>query len=197
MDTKETIIKEAFLLFINNGYDNTSLEDVANKVGITKPAIYYHFKNKDELFSEITDFFLTNMTKMITSYTETENIKTFFKNMFLSLDEMIIYFQSFMGIVDNSTMLKAYFFIFDAIKRIPGFRNKIRKVYQISTNDFKKVLLRAKDKNEIRDDLDYDSMAFELNALLEGIMLMKIVDPSLELDKIGKKIFKNYWIRLG
>ncbi|ACM93427.1 transcriptional regulator, TetR Family Member [Nautilia profundicola AmH] len=53
MATKEDILKTALKLFANRGYENTSLEEVANKIGITKPAIYYYFKNKKALYNEI------------------------------------------------------------------------------------------------------------------------------------------------
>ncbi|WP_456479042.1 TetR/AcrR family transcriptional regulator [Nautilia sp.] len=53
MATKEEILKTALKLFATKGYENTSLEEVANRIGITKPAIYYHFKNKKALYNEI------------------------------------------------------------------------------------------------------------------------------------------------
>ncbi|MEO1923628.1 MAG: TetR/AcrR family transcriptional regulator [Nautiliaceae bacterium] len=53
MTTKEEILKEALKLFAKKGYARTSLEEIANNVGITKPAIYYYFKNKKHLYNEI------------------------------------------------------------------------------------------------------------------------------------------------
>jgi AcrR family transcriptional regulator len=53
MATKDEILKTALKLFANQGYENTSLEEIASQIGITKPAIYYHFKNKQTLYNEI------------------------------------------------------------------------------------------------------------------------------------------------
>jgi len=53
MSKKEQILKEAVKIFAKKGYENTSLEEIAKEVGITKPAIYYHFKNKKELYNQI------------------------------------------------------------------------------------------------------------------------------------------------
>jgi len=53
MATKENILKTALKLFADKGYENTSLEEIANKTGVSKPAIYYHFKNKKRLYNEI------------------------------------------------------------------------------------------------------------------------------------------------
>jgi AcrR family transcriptional regulator len=52
MSTKEMILKTAVKYF-SKGYENTSLEEIAKELNITKPAIYYHFKNKKTLYNEI------------------------------------------------------------------------------------------------------------------------------------------------
>ncbi len=47
--TKELIEKEAIALFSKNGYAATSMREIAEAAGITKPVIYYYFKNKEQL----------------------------------------------------------------------------------------------------------------------------------------------------
>ena len=53
MSKKDEIIKIALKHFAKTGYENTSLEEIANDLDMTKPAIYYHFKNKRELYNQI------------------------------------------------------------------------------------------------------------------------------------------------
>jgi AcrR family transcriptional regulator len=50
---KQKIIKTALKYFAINGYKNTSLETIAKELNITKPALYYHFKNKSDLYNAI------------------------------------------------------------------------------------------------------------------------------------------------
>lgn len=50
---RERIIATAVELFYSNGLGNTTLEAVADKMGVTKPFIYSHFKSKSELLAEI------------------------------------------------------------------------------------------------------------------------------------------------
>jgi len=50
---RERIIATAVELFYNNGLSNTSLEAVAEKMNVTKPFIYSHFKSKSDLLAEI------------------------------------------------------------------------------------------------------------------------------------------------
>lgn len=52
---REQILEVATRLFSERGYAATSLEDVADEIGFTKPAIYYYFESKDEILFEIHD----------------------------------------------------------------------------------------------------------------------------------------------
>ena len=49
----DAILKSAESLFIKFGYDKTSVADIAKQAGISKGAIYLHFKSKDALFETL------------------------------------------------------------------------------------------------------------------------------------------------
>ena len=51
---REQILNAAGTLFYELGYQGTTLERVARELGVTKPFIYYHFKDKAEILSEIS-----------------------------------------------------------------------------------------------------------------------------------------------
>ncbi|MBC1429412.1 TetR/AcrR family transcriptional regulator [Listeria seeligeri] len=50
---KEEIKQAALELFASNGFEGTSLADIAGVVGLKKQSIYSHFKDKDDLFLSI------------------------------------------------------------------------------------------------------------------------------------------------
>ena len=50
---REQILTEAVDLFYELGYQRTSLDMLAERLGVTKPFIYYHFKDKGEILFEI------------------------------------------------------------------------------------------------------------------------------------------------
>jgi AcrR family transcriptional regulator len=45
----------AMQLFIEEGYDKTSLREIAEKLGVTKAALYYHFPTKEAIVSSLTE----------------------------------------------------------------------------------------------------------------------------------------------
>ncbi|OBF79813.1 TetR family transcriptional regulator [Mycobacterium sp. 852002-51163_SCH5372311] len=52
-DTRQRIQEVARDLFVQQGVQRTSLQDIADKLGITKPALYYHFASREELVRSI------------------------------------------------------------------------------------------------------------------------------------------------
>jgi AcrR family transcriptional regulator len=47
--TRERILDVALELFTKQGFDGTSLREIAEKLGVTKAALYYHFASKDDI----------------------------------------------------------------------------------------------------------------------------------------------------
>ena len=52
-DTRQRIQEVARDLFLQQGVQRTSLQDIADKLGITKPALYYHFSSREDLVRSI------------------------------------------------------------------------------------------------------------------------------------------------
>jgi AcrR family transcriptional regulator len=51
--TRERILDIALELFTEQGYDKTSLRDIAERLGTTKAALYYHFERKEDMLMEL------------------------------------------------------------------------------------------------------------------------------------------------
>ena len=54
-NTKDKILEEALKLFAQSGYMGTSMNDIASKLGVTKAALYKHYKSKQEILDSIID----------------------------------------------------------------------------------------------------------------------------------------------
>lgn len=57
-DTRQRIQDVAIELFAEQGYEKTSLREIAERLDVTKAALYYHFKTKEDilisLFQDLT-----------------------------------------------------------------------------------------------------------------------------------------------
>src|SRR3954465_404374 len=63
--TKQLILETAQRLFDEQGYDATSLRQIAEAVGMTKAAVYYHYPAKEHLLLELTRPLLDAMSDMV------------------------------------------------------------------------------------------------------------------------------------
>ena len=54
-DVRAAVIKAATRLFAAHGFDGTALQDVADAVGVTKPAVLHHFPSKEHIRAAVLD----------------------------------------------------------------------------------------------------------------------------------------------
>ncbi|MGN9906423.1 TetR/AcrR family transcriptional regulator [Phytohabitans sp. LJ34] len=64
-DTRSRIQAVALELFTEEGYEKTSLREIAERLGVTKAALYYHFKSKDEIANSFIEDRMEAMNRLI------------------------------------------------------------------------------------------------------------------------------------
>ncbi|BCB87037.1 TetR/AcrR family transcriptional regulator [Phytohabitans suffuscus] len=64
-DTRSRIQAVALELFTEEGYEKTSLREIAERLGVTKAALYYHFKSKDEIVNSFVEDRIEIMDQLI------------------------------------------------------------------------------------------------------------------------------------
>lgn len=85
-ETVNLILDVAFRLFIEKGYDHTSIQDIIDHLnGLSKGAIYHHFKSKEDILIAVTDRMTDAPNQMLaairdnTNLTGKEKLKILFK----------------------------------------------------------------------------------------------------------------------
>ena len=63
--TRERILQVALELFGRQGYEGTSIRDIADRMGMTKAAIYYHFPSKENLLADILTPAMTRVGQVL------------------------------------------------------------------------------------------------------------------------------------
>ena len=53
--TKNRILDEALIMFAENGYKGTNLRDLASQLGLSKSALYKHYKSKEDIWNSVLD----------------------------------------------------------------------------------------------------------------------------------------------
>jgi AcrR family transcriptional regulator len=68
-ERREQILDVAVRVFAQNGYHSTSMNDVAEAAGVTKPVLYQHFDSKQDLYLALLDEVGARMITSITKAT--------------------------------------------------------------------------------------------------------------------------------
>jgi AcrR family transcriptional regulator len=69
---KEQIVKAALHCFVQYGYTKTSLDDIANSIGIKKSSLYYYYKNKEAIFREVIETEVNRFQQIIREKLDSE-----------------------------------------------------------------------------------------------------------------------------
>ena len=85
-ETVNLILDVAFRLFMEKGFEHTSIQDIIDNLGgLSKGAIYYHFKSKEEILIAVTDRMTAESNRMLaaicdrTDLNGEEKLKAIFK----------------------------------------------------------------------------------------------------------------------
>lgn len=78
------LLRDAMMaLIMEDGYDAISIQDITDKANLGRATFYLHFKDKDELLSEVMQEFITEFMGQVPQFTETqwrlEDIKAIIK----------------------------------------------------------------------------------------------------------------------
>lgn len=63
--TRVRIQQEAARLFVQSGYHGVSMREVAEAVGVTKPALYHHYADKEALFLAMLEGTLAGLARLV------------------------------------------------------------------------------------------------------------------------------------
>ena len=85
-ETVNLILDVAFRLFMEKGYEHTSVQDIINNLGgLSKGAIYHHFKSKEDILVAVTEKMTAESNRMLavirdrSDLSGKEKLKTIFK----------------------------------------------------------------------------------------------------------------------
>jgi AcrR family transcriptional regulator len=67
-DTRSRILDIALELFSEHGFDGTTLQQIADRLGFSKAALYYHFRSKDDLLQALLAPAMTELEELLDAH---------------------------------------------------------------------------------------------------------------------------------
>lgn len=99
--TKQDIVEKSIKLFNEKSYSATSVQDIADALGVTKAALYYYVSSKEEILYEIFDQTMTTAEKRMEKLMEEK----------MSVQERLkaIIFNHIMAVFDEAPNISIFF----------------------------------------------------------------------------------------
>ncbi|MDX1415106.1 MAG: TetR/AcrR family transcriptional regulator [Candidatus Promineifilaceae bacterium] len=177
-DRKTRILDSASHLFVYYGYDKTTVSDIAREAGVSKGAIYLHFRSKDELLEALiireTRTYAMQWLELIEDDPRGGTIGGMYRNMLYAL---------------NSSPFMAAMLKRDG--RILG--NYLRKPNNFFRQDQYRGLRREfleimQEQGIIRKEIDPQVLAHIINMLAFGLISMDDIIPPEEIPPVEDTI---------
>jgi TetR/AcrR family transcriptional regulator len=177
VDVRDQILREATRLFAGQGFDGTSVQEVADAVGIRKPSLLYHFASKDELRIAVLDDVLAHWNHVIPTIV----LKAAREQQFEALMDAITSF--FTDDPDRARLL-----LRETIDRPDDMRERlvthVRPWIQLVADQ----LERGKKRGSVRADVDTEAYATVVSAMVvSGVAMMDRLSFVLTGDEASKQ----------
>ena len=162
-DAKRRIIEAAMDVIAERGCNQMTIDDVAKKLGVTKGAVYWYYKSKEELVAAVLDKFRNDIER--TSFESFYNRPL--ENAFTQI------FDRFSLTDDRQRAI--FFEMFALAARNTEVRHATREYYAGMVSTFEEVIRREKKKHFIQTQSDPHTLALLLVALYSGLQNYEMV----------------------
>ena len=172
MDTKEKIIQTAFVIFLEKGYKGTTYAELIKAMGVSKGALYHHFRNKEELFFEVLNhYFLAYLTQIpwdelqkLDSNALENKIREYYRN-----------FVSQIKALTDKGMSRYFILFLEAFELHPYFYEQVQQFYKRL-----KALIESKTDNSADA-----SNAIDIISRFEGYLFWLAIFPDEKFDNLA------------
>ncbi|HAT4982366.1 TPA: multidrug efflux transporter transcriptional repressor AcrR [Serratia marcescens] len=165
-ETRRQILDAAVREFSERGVAATSLTDIATAAGVTRGAIYWHFKNKVDLFNEVWESTEPKIDELSTEYRA-----NFPDNPLRVLKEILIYIlTSTVEDCRRRALLEIIFHKCEFVGEMVPLLDSRKVLYLAGYERIEAILLDCMHQHQLPDDLHTRRAAIILHGYITGLM---------------------------
>ncbi|WP_372797396.1 TetR family transcriptional regulator [Pontiella sp.] len=162
--TRAAILKAALKVFYKKGVSRSTLADIGQAAGVTRGAVYHHFKDKVDLFLQLSAE-ITNSRHFNPETWSDETVQTLDDLREVILERLRLFF-------DDRDVHKFMMTIFSRMEYIDDFKGfwvNEKNYQQKSIQALETVLVHLKEKGEIRATINAQHAARHIYIFIDGI----------------------------
>lgn len=167
---KRRIIDTAFQLFLKQGYKGVSLNDIIANSGLSKGAIYHHFRSKYDIYLAAIDHYYFQL--LSTSFPEDGHL-AFKARLRLRFESFASVLEAIEHLSPEGTQypIRTYFIFQLESEQDPEIRERVVATMNAYRQEITALVKEAMDKEEITIDIPAQTIARQLMAMMEGLAI--------------------------
>ena len=190
-DTRERIIASAARVFGQKGFQRASLDLVASDAGLTKGAIYWHFKSKNDLYFSLLD---SRFQRDVSSMREAQSAMLADAALHDTPRLMAMLFSASLNAATTDPDWPRLFVEVMGHSREPEVRDRIGQFYEQGWDVARQMVTDLQSAGRIRQDIDPDMMATFWFALADGLILAWLSQPErIDFTTVARGILDMMW----
>lgn len=165
-DRKELIIYKALELYLINGYENVSITDLQSALDMGRGTMYYHFKNKDEIYVEIVNRFYLRPKQEMLRLKEDIRVPDMIEALlryFRFLEESLMELEQRNINTSNVIML-----LYSAYHRFPELYRRAHRLYATEQSMWLRAIRNSMIDGDVRRDLPLEETAALFTQIKDG-----------------------------
>ncbi len=166
-ETRSTIMMEALGLFCQHGVATTSLSDIARAAGVTRGAIYWHFKDKEELFFSLWDEICTPLSHLLLASIDADEPNPLGK--FQSF--LIEVLRTVAACPAHQQMFRIMFKLLLSDEELGPIREMVRQEMQEHAQNIRSSLQNAVNHGQLPASLPIERAAVLLHCSMDGLII--------------------------
>ena len=157
--SREYILRRSFDVFMDRGYDSTSISVLQEELGMSRGAMYRYFENKEDLLCAVIDEYFFKVFDRLLRNIESENITTWELIKRLNRRQKVILKAFTKAGVTHTFFLNYTALIIQAAKYYPDFIKHFRVIRLKLKTYWEKALINSRNTGEIRSDINIEIMS--------------------------------------
>lgn len=190
--TKSEIIRKAAGLFVHNGYHGTSLNDISEAVGIKKAGLFFHFKNKEDLYKAVLDRYVNSIPPPKVIFAESKHY-TLAKFIETFTEKKTYFLNSMKDVIEKEEInfSQAMTFLLECSRTDTSCQKAIVNFDKEMLDVWKVLVLKAQQTNEITDKYPAELIASTIYMAYKGHLMSKAF-CTVEPDKSKELLERTY-----
>lgn len=180
MDTREKIVMTAFKLFVNNGFHNTTMQQLVEASKMSKGAFYHYFKSKNDLYTQVINQYFLTFYKEV-DWEKYNEMELSIKQIEIEIQKFYLNFVPKISSLTEKGLSEYYIMYFEAYNLLPEFKQEVQKFYK----NLEKVILNATDNKT-----EQLKTATRIVAKFEGILFLLAINPNLKIKDLLEQIIE-------